>query len=178
MKFSSYDEIVENYIFLKTLVEEADETRFLYMSREEIEAEKRSVIEELRADASFKLLAKFEAYIRTDYNKTIETRKKDNLSEKYMTRCSEFIKKYKEYNKPREKVCLRLPFDDILGELKSWFEENNNLLHQECSKIKGHLKFRHWYAHGRYFKHKSPIPEPGDLEISCKDIVNEVINRN
>jgi len=55
MKFSSYDEIVENYMFLKTLVEESDETHFLYMSREETEAEKRAVIEELRADASFKL---------------------------------------------------------------------------------------------------------------------------
>ncbi|MDM8548670.1 hypothetical protein QUF72_01280 [Desulfobacterales bacterium HSG2] len=176
MKFSSYDEIVENYMFLKTLVEESDESHFPYMSREEIKSEKRTIIKELQADASsFKLLTRFEADIRTDYNETIK--KKDSLSEKYNARCLKFREKHKEYNKSREEVCRKLSFNDILKELKSWFKENNNLLHQECSNIKGAWHFRDWYAHGRYFKHEFPIPEPGDLEISCKDIVSEVINR-
>ncbi len=178
MKFSSYEEIVQNYIFLKTLVEESDESYFLHMSREETESEKESVIEELRADASFKLLAKFEADIRTDYNETIKTRKKDNLSKEYMALCLEFREKYKEYSKPLEKICSRLPFEDILEGLKSCFKESGNLLHQECSNIKGALHFRHWYAHGRYFKHGAPVPEPGDLRTICKNIVDEVINRN
>ena len=46
MKFSSYEEIVQNYIFLKTVVEELNESYFLHMSREEIKSEKDSIINE------------------------------------------------------------------------------------------------------------------------------------
>ncbi|MCP4345104.1 MAG: hypothetical protein GY795_06205 [Desulfobacterales bacterium] len=52
----------------------------------------------------------------------------------------------------------------------------SGLLHQECSNIKGNLRFRHWYAHGRYFKHKAPIPDPEDIEVVCNDITDSIIN--
>ncbi|CAN2041711.1 hypothetical protein GMMP15_560114 [Candidatus Magnetomoraceae bacterium gMMP-15] len=84
MKFSSYNEIVNNYIFLKIVILDLSEKYFLHMTREEMKLEKDIIINELMIDTSFKLLARFEADIRTDYNKSIKTKKKENLSKRYL----------------------------------------------------------------------------------------------
>jgi len=177
MKSSSFDEIVNNYLCLKQIVSHLQCEHFLYMSREEMKLEKEAIINELMIDASFKLLAKFEAEIRTDYNQTIKSKKKDNLSKEYLRLCHELREQYKEYNKPLISFCRKVRFDNILREIKLYFQSTGNLLHQECSNISGHLHFRHWYAHGRYFTRHVPIPEPEALELVCSDIVREVISR-
>ncbi len=53
MKFSSYEEILSNYIFLKTVVSELEESYFLYMTGDEILSEKNAIIDELKNDTSF-----------------------------------------------------------------------------------------------------------------------------
>jgi len=177
MKFSSYEEIIENYIFLKDVIEKLDDNYFLYMTRREIILEKESIIAEFQADTSFKLVTKFEADIRTNFNDSIKAKKKDCLSSKYLALCYDFRKKCKEYDKPLEKLCRRLRLENILDVIKLYYKELGNLLHKKCSDIKGCLHFRHWYAHGRYFRHRVPIPEPEDLFIICDEIITEVINR-
>lgn len=177
MKFS-YEKITDNYLFLKKIVNELHENYFLYMSKHEIRAEKNNIIEELRSATSFNLLTKFEADIRIDYNDAIKMGKKDDLSVKYMKICQELREKYKEYDKPLEKICQRMPFEDILEEIKTYLKESALILHQNLSIIKGYLRFRHYYAHGKYFKHKPQTPDPEDVGIVCKEIVNEVINRS
>lgn len=177
MKFS-YEEIINNYVFLKKVVNELHEDYFLYRSNHEIRAEKDNIIEELRSDTSFKLLTKFEADIRIDYNDAIKMGKKDDLSVKYMKICQELRGKYKEYDKSLGEFCQRMPFEDILEEIKTYLKESALILHQNLSIIKGYLHFSHYYAHGRYFKHKPQTPDPEDVGIVCKEIMNKVINRS
>lgn len=177
MKFTSFDEIADNYIFLKKVISSLGEEYFLYMSKSEIKLEREAIINELTIDASFNLLAKFEAEIRTDYNQAIKAKKKDKLSKTYLQSCNELRNKRQKYDKSINEFCRRVRFDVILDRIKDYFKEADSLLHQECSNISEHLHFRHWYAHGRYFHRKARVPTPEDLAIACDEITSEVISR-
>jgi len=142
MKFSSFGEIVNHYIFLKQIVSHLNEEHFLYMSKGEMKLEKEAIIDELMIDASFKLLAKVEAEIRTDYNQAIKEKKKDKLSKEYLRLCHELREQHKEYDKPLIRFCRKVRFDNLLKEIKLYFQSTGNLLHQECSNISGHLHFQ------------------------------------
>ncbi len=176
MKFSSYREIVENYIFLKDVVKSLDNNIFLYMTTDEIIEEKLEIIEDLRTDAAFKLFTKFEARVKSDYKQTIESRWKDALSKKYHLLCRTFRRRNKLYDKPVESVSKKVSFEDIVVTIRDYLKETSNNLHRDCSKVKGHIQFRNWYAHGRYFSHTPVIPDPEDLEITFS-AVESVLDR-
>jgi hypothetical protein len=74
-----YADILDHYLFLKNVVLNLTDDYFLHMTKEEINKEKWDIINELMTDTSFKLLAKFEADIRIDFNNSIQYKKKDNL---------------------------------------------------------------------------------------------------
>jgi len=61
--------------------------------------------------------------------------------------------------------------------VKLFFEESNNAFSKNCSVLKAYFKFRHWYAHGRYFQHTPPIPDPEDIEIVAHEFQTYVFSR-
>lgn len=177
MKYNSFSEITENYLFLRDIINGLGNEHFQYMSDEEVRTEKEKILDEIRLDASFKHLAMFEARVRTDYNRSIASKQKDTLSKEYRTLCDEHRKRTKDYKKPREELCRRVKFEDILKRIKFVLEKTGSETHRDCSAIIGYLGFRHWYAHGRYFTHQPQIPDPEDLEFACSEIINEITNR-
>lgn len=177
MKFSSYKEIVENYVFLADVIKKLDDNEFLYMTTEQIQKEKAEIIEDLRTDAAFKLFTKFEAEIRSDYQRALESKWKDALSKRYRVLCTELRRRNKLFDKPIETSGKRVRFEDIIETIKNHFKETDSALHKECSLIKGHIQFRNWYAHGRYFSHSPIIPDPEDLEMTFSVVEDMVLDR-
>ena len=128
-------------------------------------------------DTTFKLLTKLEANIKQDYNNAITQKKKDELSERYLSLCRRFRERVKDYDKPLKTICKRVSLEGILDEVKLFFEESNNAFSKNCSVLKAYFKFRHWYAHGRYFQHTPPIPDPEDIEIVAHEFQTYVFSR-
>lgn len=177
MKFSSYREIVENYVFLTDVVKKMKDDDFLYMTTEEIQKEKAEIIDDLRTDTAFKLFTKFEAEIRLDYQRALESKWKDALSKRYRSLCTELRRRNKLFDKPIETSGKRVRFEDILESMRNHFKEKGSALYKECSQIKGHIQFRNWYAHGRCFSHSPVIPDPEDLEMAFSVVEDMVLDR-
>lgn len=177
MEYASFSDITENFHFLKNMVANLSDDNFEFMSVDEVQKTKEEIINELRMDASFKHLAMFEAKLRTDYNIVLSIKKKDALSTKFMELCRDHRGRVKNYNKPLEKLCRKIKFEQLVGVVCDYLKESDNLIHRDCSVLKGHLKFRHWYAHGRYFIHTTAVPDPEDLENACQDIISAIENR-
>lgn len=177
MKFSSYREIVDNYVFLAEMVKKMEDEDFLYRTTEEIQKEKTEIIEDLRTDTAFKLFTKFEAGLRIDYERTLKSKWKDALSKRYRLLCTELRRRNKLYDKPIETSGKRVRFEDIVETIKNHFKEIDSVIHKECSQIKEHIQFRNWYAHGRYFSHSPAIPDPEDLEMTFSVVEDVVIDR-
>jgi hypothetical protein len=177
MEYASFAEISENYLFIKKIIENLSDDNFEFMSGEEARKAKEDILYELSIDTSFKHLAMFEAKLRTDYNIVLSMQKKDALSKEYMKLCRDHRKKVNNYNTPLETLCRRVRFDHLLDVVHQFLKQSGVPIHRDCSALKGHLKFRHWYAHGRYFKHIPSVPDPEDLEYVCNEIILAVENR-
>jgi hypothetical protein len=177
MEYASFAEMSENYIFMKRIIEGLSDDHFEFMSEKEARKAREEIIYELSIDASFKHLAMFEARLRTDYNLVLSTQKKDALSREYMKLCREHRTKLNDYNTPLEKLCRRVKFDHLLDVVHKFLKQSGKPIHRDCSALKGYLKFRHWYAHGRYFRHIPSVPDPEDLEYVCDEIISAVENR-
>jgi hypothetical protein len=112
-------------------------SRFAGWSNPEVHAELERRKAELDLNSTMNLLASIEAAFRVDYLQRCYQKKKDSLS-------YNFRDIYKEKG---SRASLE---DDILGAWK---------VHRpDCAQIVGALrgafKFRHWMAHGRYWKPK------------------------
>jgi hypothetical protein len=118
-----------------------------------------------------------EAEIKQDYNYAISKKKKDDLSKKYLSLCERFRERIKEYDKPLKSVCKRVPLEDILDEVKSFFKDTNPAFSKNISILKGYFKFRHWYAHGRYFMHTQSIPALQHVQLICNEFKTNVFLR-
>lgn len=159
------------------MVKRLDDNDFLYMTTEEIQKEKSEIIEDLRTDTAFRLFTKFEAGLRLDYERTLKSKWKDALSKRYRLLCTELRKRNKLYEKPIETTGKRVRFEDMVETIKNHFKGTGSAIHKECSQIKGHILFRHWYAHGRYFSHTPVIPDPEDLEMTFSAVADVVLDR-
>lgn len=177
MEYTSFYEITENYHFLKRVVENLEEDNFQFMTIDEIRELKQEIVNELSLDTSFKHLAMFEAKLRTGYNVVLSVQKKDVLSRAYMDLCRKHRARLRNYDVPLDKLCRKVKFEHLLGVVQKYFKEIGAPIHRDCSVVKGHLKFRHWYAHGRYSQHVAPVPDPENLEYVCDEIVSAVANR-
>jgi hypothetical protein len=177
MEYSSFSDITENFHFLKNMVVNLSNDNFEFMSVDEVLKTKEEIINELSMDASFKQLAMFEARLRTDYNVVLSTKKKDPLSTKFMDLCRDHRDRVKNFDEPLDKLCRKIKFEQLVSVVRDYLKESDNSIHRDCSVLKGHLKFRHWYAHGRYFIHTTTVPDPEDLENTCQDIISTIENR-
>ena len=178
----TYAAIVNDFLLLKKAVTQLDDSFFdfidePYVKKRKIIQEKKRLIQQLKMDTTFKLLTKLEANIKQDYNNAITQKKKDDLSERYLSLCKRFRERVKDYKKPLKSICKRVSLEDILDEVKLFFENSNNAFSKNCSVLKAYFKFRHWYAHGRYFQRTPPIPDPEDIEILGYEFKTHVFSR-
>jgi hypothetical protein len=174
--------IVNDFLLLKKAVSFMDDSFFDFIDEPEIKKrkilqEKKRLIQQLKIDTAFKLLTKLEANLKQDYNNAITQKKTDDLSKRYLLLCKRFRERIKDYDKPLKSICKRVALEDILDEVKLFFEESNQVFSRDCSALKAYFKFRHWYAHGRYFQHTPPIPDPEDIEILCYEFQTHVFGR-
>ncbi|EDN67510.1 hypothetical protein BGP_4588 [Beggiatoa sp. PS] len=169
MKFSSCESILNNFLFLVKVIKELDDNYFEFLNKQQITQEKQAIIRELELDTIFKLLSKLESEIKQDYNDAIAKKKKDALSKKYLLLCQQFRTRIQEYKKPLESVCQKVSLDDILDEIKVFFKDTHPDFSRNISILKGYFKFRHWYAHGRYFQRTPPIPPFQQIHEICNE---------
>jgi hypothetical protein len=178
MRFDSCEEILEDFIFLKSVIENLTEDNFPYMTRNEIEEEKIVWMEEIKMEYAFKLLSRIEAEIRTEFNRTISSKRRDPLSRAFSELCDEYRRKKGDYARSRKQVCETIGLEAILKCLTGLFKMLQDSFHSKCSMLKGHMTFRHWYAHGRYFRERPPVPDPEEL-VDIYDIFQlKVFNRS
>jgi hypothetical protein len=90
MRFDSCEEILEDFSFLKSLIVALPEDNFPYMTKNEIQEEKVSWIEEIKMEYAFKLLTRMEAEIRMEFNQTISSKRRDSLSRDLSELCDEY----------------------------------------------------------------------------------------
>lgn len=140
----NYDEIGENYdVFVNSMdlyyshSNPAFVTLFQYNTHEEIAKKKEAHLEEIDASLAFTLLASIEASFRIDYLQRCYRKKKDPLS-----------RNFRELHRTKgSRVLLK---DEILD---GW-KEHSNVSPSLLGDIKGAFNYRHWLAHGRYWKPK------------------------
>lgn len=163
MRFDSCEEILEDFSFLKSVIAALPEANFPYMTKNEIQEEKVSWIEEIKMEYAFKLLTRMEAEIRMEFNQTISSKRRDSLSRDLSEFCDEYRRETGDYSRSRKQVCQAIGLKAILKRLARFFHAAQDAFHSQCSLLKGHLTFRNWYAHGRYFRERPPVPDPEDL---------------
>lgn len=95
-------------------------------------------LDEIEIQSVFSLLSSLEASFRIDYYERVKQNKKDNLSKELKS----------IYNRKKEKAKLD---EDILNAWKTHTQEVELI-----SDLKGIFKYRHWVAHGRYWKAQFP----------------------
>ena len=130
-----------------------EDSRFVGMSREEIDDFFSLHRNELDFVAMLDIMSAAEAAIRSDYRKRLDKRLKDSVSKSFKK-----INKRLSKNKRSDKVSLE---EDILD---TWATE---LLVAKgpVSDFKGALKLRDWLAHGRYWD-----PRMGRRQYSPHDV--------
>jgi hypothetical protein len=180
MRFDSCARLLSDYLFYRDVIVRLDPDYFPYLTREEIQEEKRGLIEECRNDFAFKILTFIEAEIRQNVARTLASRQRDALSKRLSALCDEFRRQRRDYSGNRLSQCKRIPFDDILTALAFFFKEKQDRFSMRCSQLKGYYKsFRNWYAHGRYFRHvPHMVPDPEDLTELYEELFQKVLSRN
>jgi hypothetical protein len=120
--------------FLKKLYQHSD-PRFLAYTHEEFNSLLLSRIEETDLRSSLAILAAMEAAIRVDYQLRVKQRSKDPLS--------------REFRAIYKKRQNRARFDEDL--LEHWVRHHPTLKNL-IQELRAALHFRHWLAHGRYWR--------------------------
>ena len=121
---------------------------FTGMTREEVDAELRSMRDELDAEVTLFLVASFEAILRTDFNRRCRAKGKDapSVALRELSRAAS------------ENVRLT----DVLDVWKKHTEKPGGI-----SDLKALLHLRHWLAHGRYFTEKSGLRH-AEPSMACR----------
>ncbi|MCX6832138.1 MAG: hypothetical protein NT028_08410, partial [candidate division Zixibacteria bacterium] len=111
--------------------------KFVGYTKQELYSEFCARIEELEQTSSLTLLSSLEASLRIDYLNRCDRKKKDDLSREFRL----------IYKKQQSNISLE---DGILEAWKRHCPELNALI----SEVIAVFKYRHWLAHGRYWKPK------------------------
>lgn len=143
----------KNQILRQTIIP----TEFIGMTSEEVKLHFSNIEKENELAFCFNLIAATEASLRIDYKIRVSERLKDDLSR-------DFREIYKEYG---DRVSLE---DTILEKWKERYPQYKTNIGQ----YKSILKFRHWFAHGRYW-----IPKIGGKydSISIYTICDNIVNK-
>ena len=111
--------------------------RFFGMSPHEVRTEKETLIEESQRSSSMDLFGALEAAFRVDFLQRCYRREKDEISRA-------FRDLYRDKGP-------RVSFED--GILAKW-EEDLNVPKRVIRELTNAFKYRHWLAHGRYWRPK------------------------
>lgn len=136
--FESYNYRLEGLLLYYSTKNPDYSSIFIGMTDREVYDLRSENIDENELISSFSLITIIESYFRIDYFLRYEYKKKDSLSKDLI----------KIYNRKKNRVNLE---EEIL---KTWYS-NGEITKSLYDKIKDLLKFRHWVAHGRYWKRKS-----------------------
>ncbi len=113
-------------------------SRYFGKTPGELDADFAYQIAELGMLSTLGMLACTEAALRVDFIERVSNRKKDAVS-----------RRFRKASKERgEKIRLE---EDILD---TWREHGDGAIRRCVDEFKGVLNFRHWLAHGRYWKPK------------------------
>ena len=113
------------------------DSKFIGYTVDEVRAELQARLRELDRDTAFGVLAALEASFRTDFLIRCYDRQKDDLSKSFRAL----------YKKKGDHAALE---EDILEAWKTHVPSAKPLV----SNIIGAFRYRHWLAHGRYWKPK------------------------
>jgi hypothetical protein len=142
----AFDEDIENALRLYFSESSPQFTqRFFGHTRAEIEELLARRIQESKLRSSLMVLTSLEATFRIDFSQRCARRLKDELS---------------RYFRSMERAHReRIRLDEHI--LEGW-KLHTEGAQQPISELRGHLKFRHWVAHGRYWTPK--LAGKNDLE--------------
>ena len=165
MRFTAHT-LLQDFLFLKQVISELDDTYFPYLTKAEVQEEKRPLIEECKMDYAFKMLSLLEAKVREDFEHSIGAKSKDPLSKELSWLCDQFRQDRSSYDQSRVQDCRYIPLGQVFAVISQFFRHNQDAFHRNCSAVKGYFAtFRNWYAHGgRYFRPNAPtVPDPEEL---------------
>lgn len=111
------------------------ERRFGFLSLDEVQSSRDLAVGELEASTCLSILASVEANFRMDYLNRAAKRLKDPLSQAYRG----------IYNNYEERASFE---EHLLGSWRKHAPQSREIV----SELRGALKYRHWLAHGRYWK--------------------------
>lgn len=134
---------------------------FFAYNEQDIRKERETLVSEIEKEMSFACVACVEAYLRMDFKNRCELKKSDELSKLY-------LKVYKPTKRPYE-----YNFTDLIlhGWRDTYLVENVRLTNQ-IEEI--YVVYRHWLAHGRYWRLKQPIQKYDYTSVYC--VLKEFIN--
>lgn len=174
--------LLQDFLFFRQVISELDATYFPYLTKAEVQEEKRLLIEECKMDYAFKMLSLLEAKVREDFEQTIGSKYKDSLSKELSWLCDQFRQDRSSYDQSRIQDCRYIPLGQIFGAISQFFKQNQDAFHRHCSDVKGHFArrgFRNWHAHGlRYLGYYTPVvPDPEELLEVHEAFEHKVLGR-
>ena len=172
MRFSNFEIIFDDFQIFKTAITILPSSEFPLRTKNEIQEIKLALIDTIKLDTSFKLLTRFESFLRLDIDRSLKSRTRDPISQLYKeTVRNKFQSKR---GKSFQKQARFLTIEEVLNALRDYFLQQNDSFQAICSRTINFFEFRHWYAHGRYFRISQRIPDPDEIfEIGL--IFNEKI---
>lgn len=172
-----HGQILVTHRWLESTVRSLPNGYFELMTEQEIFRRKQEVVFELRMDTSFKLLSLLEAELRQDVEVALKRKWRDQVSRAYRDLCDQRRKEKDGRRLTRLQAGARLRVDDILDALRDVFRTERNRFHAFCSEAKGYFRFRHWYAHGRFFQVTPSVPRPDELAALFREFEKYVFGR-
>ena len=131
-------------------------SRYLNLTDTQIQSAFRRLREELEREVVLAMLASFEAEVRLDYQDRLRRRRKDRISKGFR----ELAQSYGD----------RVRFDDIL---KIW--RALGVAKQAFTRLGHYRKYRHWLAHGRYWRDRSGVnTDPYEVRDIFQDLADNV----
>lgn len=123
---------------------------FAGLSNEEIDEQKRSLLDELSLRSSFYLLTYIETLFRTDFILRIESNKKGYTDI--------LTKEYKKIYKPTDRLYSYSLKDVIFKNWKRYIngKQYSKEMRDILNTLPQYFDFRNWIAHGRYWVFKEP----------------------
>ena len=146
---------------------------FTPTEREELRAQ---LLEEIRKDYAFKLLALLEADVRQNFLISLRRKRRDVVSKAYRDLCLEYRRETRQVAKRSSLACRRIPLERIFDKLRDCFSDIDAAFQRVCSATKGYFRFRNWYAHGRV-RAMPVVPDPEDVYDAYEQFRKKVLER-
>jgi len=149
MRFTAHT-LLQDFLFLKQVISDLDTTYFPYLTKPEVQEEKRLLIEECKMDYAFKMLSLLEAKVREDFEQTIGSKYKDSLSKELFWLCDQFRQGRSSYDQSRVQDCRYIPLGQVFATISQFFKHNQDSFYRHCSVVKGYFATFRAYRSGPF----------------------------